>query len=74
MIVNNNINKMCEYAIQNYTNDFDHYIQELLISFPPNYKNRDGSDFWVGSKRLPHPIPFNTDIDLCLIYEDLCSY
>ena len=68
MIVNNNINKMCEYAIQNYTNDFDHYIQELLISFPPNYKNRDGSDFWVGSKRLPHPIPFNTDIDLCLIY------
>ena len=38
------------------------------MSFPPDYKNKDGSDFWGGSKRLPHPIKFNTDIDLCLIY------
>ena len=68
MIVNKDVAKMCEYAIINYTEKFDHNIQQLLISFPPNYKNKDGSDFWVGSKRLPHPIPFNADIDLCLTY------
>ena len=68
IIVNKDIKKMCEYAIKNYTESFDHNIQHLLISFPPDYKNKDGSDFWVGSKRLPHPIPFNTDDDLCLTY------
>ena len=59
---------ICEYAIQNYTNNFDHKIQQLLQSFPPDYKNKDGSDFWTGSKRLPHPIHFDTNIDLCLNY------
>ena len=68
IIVNKDIKKMCEFAIKNYTTCFDHNIQQLLISFPPDYKNKDGSDFWVGSKRLPHPIRFNTDIDLCLTY------
>ena len=68
IIVNKDLKKMCEYAINNYTENFDHKIQQLLISFPPDYKNKDGSDFWVGSKRLPHPIHFNTDIDLCLTY------
>ena len=68
IIVNKDIKKMCEYAIQIYTKNFDHNIQQLLISFPPDYKNKDGSDFWVGSKRLPHPIHFSTDVDLCLNY------
>ena len=68
MIVNKDIKKMCEYAIQIYTMNFDHNIQQLLISFPPDYKDKDGSDFWVGSKRLPHPIHFSADVDLCLNY------
>ncbi len=68
IIVSKDIKKICEFAIKNYTENFDHNIQHLIISFPPDYKNKDGSDFWVGSKRFPHPIPFNTDIDLCLTY------
>ena len=68
MIVYKDIKKMCEYAIKKYTETFDHNIRHLLISFPPDYKNKDGTDFWVGSKRLPHPIPFDTGIDLCLTY------
>jgi ubiquitin-activating enzyme E1 len=67
-IVNKDIKKMCEYGIQSYTKNFDHKIQQLLFSFPPDYKNKDGSDFWAGSRRLPHPIHFNPDIDLCLEY------
>ena len=68
MIVNKDINKMCEYAINCYTENFDHRIQQLLITFPPDCKSKDGSDFWVGSKRLPHPIHFDANIDLCLNY------
>ena len=68
MIINKDINKICEYAINTYTDNFDHTIQLLLKVYPPNYISRDGSKFWVGSKKLPHPIHFSTDIDLCLIY------
>ena len=68
MIVNKDVKKMCEYAIKSYTESFDHNIQQLLISFPPDYKNKDGSDFWVGSKKLPHPIHFDPNTDLCLTY------
>ena len=68
MIVNKDIKLMCQYAIENYTEIFDHNIQHLLMSFPPDHKNKEGSYFWGGSKRLPHPIKFDTNIDLCLIY------
>ena len=68
MIVNKDIKLICQYAIENYTEKFDHDIQHLIMSYPPDYKNKDGSDFWGGSKRLPHPIKFDADIDLCLIY------
>jgi ubiquitin-activating enzyme E1 len=74
MIVNKDLHKICEYAIKCYTDNFDHNIQQLLITFPPNYKNKEGKDFWVGSKRLPHPIQFSTDIDLCLIYVTKFAY
>ena len=68
MIVKKDIKKICEYGIKAYTTNFDHGIQKLLISFPPDYKDKDGSDFWVGSKKLPHPIPFDPNDNLCLIY------
>ena len=51
-----------------HTINFDHKIQLLLLSYPPDYKDKDGNDFWVGSKKLPHPIKYNPDDDLCLEY------
>ena len=68
MIVHKDIKKMCEYAMDEYTINFDHKIQQLLISYPPDYKDKNGNDFWVGSKKIPHPIPYNPDDDLCLEY------
>ena len=62
------ISKMCEYGIKSYTENFDHNIQQLLITFPPDCKTKDGLEFWVGSKRIPHPIQFNPDEELCLTY------
>ena len=68
IIKNKDLPKMCEYAIGIYTKNFDHNIQYLLITYPPDCKTKDGQDFWVGSKKLPHSIPFNIDDDLCLLY------
>jgi len=67
-IVKRDISKMCEYAIKSYTQNFDHNIQQLLITFPPDCKTKDGLEFWVGSKRIPHPIQFNPEDELCLTY------
>ena len=68
MIVHKDLKKMCEYAVDEYTINFDHKIQQLLISYPPDYKDKTGNDFWVGSKKIPHPLPYNPDDDLCLEY------
>ena len=68
IVVTKDINKMCNFAIKSYTNNFDRNIQDLLITYPPDYKTKEGLDFWKGSKRMPHPIHFDPNIDLCLNY------
>ena len=74
MIVNKDLNKICEYAIKCYTENFDHNIQQLVITFPPDYKDKQGNDFWVGSKKFPHPIKFSPDIEICLNYVTKFAY
>ena len=68
MIVTKDLKKMVEYAVDEYTKNFDHKIQKLLISYPPDYKDKNGADFWIGSKKLPHPIPYDANDDLSLEY------
>ena len=68
IVVTKDINKMCKFAIKSYTDNFDHNIQDLLITYPPDYKTKEGLEFWTGSKRMPHPIHFDPNIDLCLNY------
>ena len=68
MIVSKDLKKIVEYAVDEYTKNFDHKIQQLLLSYPPDYKDKNGADFWVGSKRLPHAIPYNPKDELCLEY------
>jgi len=62
---------MCQFGVDCYTENFDHNIQQLLSIYPPDYKtiiNEKEVDFWSGSKRLPHPIKFDPNNDLCLNY------
>ena len=68
MALSKDISKICEYAINCFTENFDHKIQQLLIAFPPDYKSISGGSFWVGSKKLPHPIHYSPDVDICLSY------
>ena len=68
-IINQNLEKLVEYAIILYTNNFDYNIRSILISFPDDYKSKiNDKPFWGASKVKPHEIPFNPEDELCLKY------
>ena len=54
-----NFDKCIEFAVESFTENFDHKIKQLLYNFPPDYTNPDGSKFWSGSKRVPSPISYD---------------
>lgn len=55
----NSFEKCIDFAIERYTENYDHKIKQLLYNFPEDYINPDGSKFWSGAKRVPHPLPFD---------------
>ena len=67
-VINNDFNKVIEFAVKKYTDNFDWRIRQLLYNFPPDYKNEDGEPFWSGSKKLPHHIPYDANNDLCFLF------
>ena len=67
-VINNDIDKVIEYAVKKYTDNFDWRIQQLLYNFPPDHKTEEGKPFWSGSKKLPHNIPYDSNDDLCLLF------
>jgi ubiquitin-activating enzyme E1 len=62
------IDKVIEFAVMQYTENFQYRIQQLLFNFPEDYTNKDGSKFWSGSKRVPHPIPYNAQDELAFLF------
>ena len=73
-VINNDFNKVIEFAVKKYTDNFDWRIRQLLYNFPPDYKNEEGGPFWSGSKKLPHPIPYDANNDLCLLFVKRYSF
>ena len=67
-LINNDYNKLIEYAVKKYTDNFDYRIQQLLYNFPPDCKNEEGKPFWSGSKKLPHNIPYNPNDELSFLF------
>lgn len=39
--------------------EFNHHIQQLLVSFPSDATTKEGAAFWSGSKRPPSPVEFD---------------
>ena len=64
LIDSNTFDKVIEFAVMQYTENYVYRIKQLLYNFPADYKNSDGSMFWSGSKRTPHPIPFDVNDEL----------
>ena len=63
-----NIDKVIEFAIMQYTDNYVYRIKQLLFNFPEDYTNKDGSKFWSGSKRVPHPLPYNSNDELAFLF------
>ena len=63
-----NMDKVIEFAVMQYTENFQYRIQQLLFNFPEDYTNKDGSKFWSGSKRVPHPIPYDAQDELAFMF------
>jgi len=68
IIENKNFDNYIELAINEYTDNFYNKINQLLIDYPKDYLNKDGSKFWSGSKRLPHPIKYDANNNLCFSF------
>ena len=54
-------NSLVARAVSVFTDKFDHSIQALLSSFPPDHLTTEGAKFWSGPKRCPHAIKFDAD-------------
>ena len=67
-LIHNDYDKLIEYAVKKYTDNFDWRIQQLLYNFPPDYKNAEGKPFWSGSKKLPHNIPYDPNDNLSFLF------
>ncbi len=65
LIKENNFEKILKQAVEIYNNNYDYNIELLLNEFPEDYKNKDGTLFWSGSKRLPHVIKFDINNEDC---------
>ncbi len=59
----NSFERCIDLAVQRYTDNFDHNIRQLIHNFPEDYVNKDGSKFWSGSKRVPHPLTYSPIAD-----------
>ena len=68
IIQDNNFDKIIELAVNKFTENFEHKINQLIIDYPEDLLNNDGTKFWSGSKRFPHPIKCNIDNDLCFSF------
>ena len=58
IILKKDLDKLIEYAIKKYIDNFDFGIQKLLLNFPPDFKN----------KKLPHNIPYNPNDELTFLF------
>lgn len=65
LIKEKNFEKILKQAVEVYYDNYDYNIHMLLQEFPEDYKNKDGTLFWSGSKRIPKIIKFNVDNEKC---------
>ena len=72
IIKNNNFEKCLESAVHKFTENFVHKIKQLIVDYPEDQLNKDGSKFWSGSKRFPHTI--SCDINNNLVFSFIKNY
>ena len=72
MVISKDLKKICTYAIEEFTYNFEHRIQQIIYNYPKDYKDSKGANFWNSLRRFPNPIKFNPNDDLSLEY--ICKF
>ena len=65
IIVENNFDKIILEAIKKFYEYYIFQIKKLIIEFPVEHRNQEGTLFWSGSKRFQEVIEFNIDNSDC---------
>ena len=68
LIIHQNPKDLLNFCVQLYTKLFDYDIQYILNKFPQDLINKDGTLYWSGAKRIPHPIKYNINDELCFMF------
>ena len=64
-----NFDKCIKYSANKFIKLFLHNIVNTLHNYPPNKINKiTGKNFWIGYKRLPHPLTLNIENGECFGY------
>lgn len=63
-----NLISLIQFAMKLYNFYFINEINKIIKEFPKDFKNKDGTLYWAGSKRFPHPILFDKNNELCQIF------
>lgn len=61
LVAEQNIDKLIEFAIKQYTENFCYNIKQILFHCPENYTHNDGTKLWRPPLKIPQPIPYNPD-------------
>ena len=68
IIIEKNFEKCLELGLNQYNNNFHYRILDLITLHGENSLNEDGTKYWTGDKRFPHPLPFDYNNNLALLF------
>lgn len=66
--IDNSFERCLEMGIFQFHYNYIEKIQNILEEKPANFKMKDGTFFWSGSKIRPHPLNFDLNNKFCLTF------
>jgi len=66
--IEKNFDKCVEIGLKQYNINFNNKILDLIELYGKDSLNEEGNKYWTGDKRFPHPLPFNKDDKLSLLF------
>ena len=68
MIIEKNFEKCLEKALNQYNTNFNYRILDLISQHGKDSLNEEGTKYWTGDKRFPHPLPFDSNNKYALLF------
>lgn len=68
IVIEKKFEKCLEIALKQYYINFNNKILDLIALHSKDSLNEEGTKYWTGDKRFPHPIPFNSKNKYALLF------